>query len=716
MADPIDVPIKLPTDTSGPKAGAAAVKGLISALNAMGEAGARGGKQAQAAVVGVATAAAKAQVAVEKTAAQQAARTAGEAARAKAREERKAASDAAKTAQKEQEKAARQAAKAQEDAAKKAAKHARDTAEIQRSFMKGAADKRAADLDEIRSMALGAVTVVASLVATVAALSAKFVSALVSVQAFKESTMGAFSRLLGSNAKAQDAFRKTIAVADEIGISYQDALAGVNSLVAKDFGADQAQQLVKAMADLKSVVPDANIKNLLLAVTQIKSKGVLQMEELQGQIAEAGLSVSVVLEEIGKKIGKSAADVRKLISQGKISADQGVQGILAAIQKTTGKPLGDAAKEASMSLGGLLARLEQIPSGLLMMADSTAGLKTLKDVLKNIVSAFAPSTAGGKALSASIGRLGDAFGTFLGGLTGKGGAAKLEAFAMALASAADRAADLVKSFGELGGPIISGFIEGFSQASKLLDGDKAKSNSQGYAELGKALGSVARSLGMLTALSADVGMLTGALGTLFGLTGQSKAASISLGDMLVAALGPLAWLDDLTVIGSKLSAFWSQIKASITAAATEIGVSAQSIGTNLVAGIIAGITGGQGGLLGAVSSMVGAVTGAAAGGWKVQSPSRVFAGLGYQLPAGGAMGVERGTPVLQRAVSRMAQNATPASLGPAPVTLGGGGGPSLTINQLGPFYARTEADARAIGQVVRAEIRAAWAEIGGTNA
>jgi hypothetical protein len=221
---------------------------------------------------------------------------------------------------------------------------------------------------------------------------------------------------------------------------------------------------------------------------------------------------------------------------------------------------------------------------------------------------------------------------------------------------------------------------------------------------------------MLTALSADVGVLNGALGTLFGLTGKSKAASIGIADLLVAALGPMAWLDDLSVIGSKLSVFWGQIKAAISTAAAEIGVSGQSIGANLISGIIAGITGGVGGLLGAVAGMVAATTGAAVGGWVIHSPSRVFAGLGYQLPAGGAQGVQRGTPVLQRAVSRMTQDATPASLGGGPVALGGGGGPSLTIGQLGPFYARTEADARALENLVEAKIRAVFAEIGGVNA
>ena len=45
----------------------------------------------------------------------------------------------------------------------------------------------------------------------------------------------------------------------------------------------------------------------------------------------------------------------------------------------------------------------------------------LKDVLGNVLKAFSPSTDSGKALAASLGRLGDAFATFLSGLTGADG-------------------------------------------------------------------------------------------------------------------------------------------------------------------------------------------------------------------------------------------------------------------------------------------------------
>lgn len=703
MADPIDVPIKLPTDSASVKAAAAVVRGLEDRIRALGPAAAQGGgaAAAQMAALGAAAqrakkdfAGAKAAQAVgeslrvkgpltkEDQAARATAVKAASIAAVKAVDnERKIADKAEKARIRERASAEKKAARELEKATAKAQKETEKNAKGRQQVSGGAAVNKALD-----TMAALALRVAAAITAIGVATAAAFGVMLVKTQAFKESTTNAFEKLLGSSAKAQAAFKKTIVVAQEIGLSYEDALSGVNSLVAKGFGANQALDLVKAMADLKSVVPDANIKYLLLAISQIKSKGVLQMEELQGQIAEAGLSVSVVLEEIGKKVGKSAAEVRKMISAGKISADQGVQGILAAIQKTTGKPLGDAAKDAANSLQGLLGRVHDLPTALLLVADSSKGMGAVKSALSNVLAAFAPGTKTGDAFAAALGRLGDAFATALSGLTGAGGKDALTTFAGGVTKAVDGVARLISMFGQLVGPSIGAFLKGIGLGLSE-GGDGAKGASVDFDKLGQQLAKISEVVGW-------------AIGKFVALTESTMALQNSAG-------------------GQALSSMFDQASAALSALgalaglAEKVFASGSSIGANLVNGIVAGITGGQGLLMSVIQGMTSMVTGGAAKGWQVKSPSRVFRGLGYQLPAGSAQGVQRGTPVLQRAVSRMASTATPNSLG------GGGGamslngpGKSLTIGQLGPFYARTEADARAIADIVDARIRSVWAELG----
>ncbi|RTL09254.1 MAG: hypothetical protein EKK62_03175 [Acidimicrobiia bacterium] len=687
MADEINVPIKIPTDSSSVSNAKGAVDGLAEGLKGLGPAAAAGAGRAKTELGGLEKAA--------KGAAQETAKAARYGRDEKGRflggpkkGEAKTGADGSvdvslktfEAAEKKRLQIASAVRKEMVARDKEAAKHARDTANIQRSFMKGAADKRAADLKEIGSMAMGTVAIVAAVASAAAAISAQFVRALVSVQAFREATLGAYAKLLDGAKQAEAAFKATIATADQIGMSYEEALRGVNSLIAKGFKADQAQDLVKAMADLKSVVPDANIGNLLLAITQIKSKGVLQMEELQGQIAEAGLSVSVVLEEIGKGIGKSGAEVRKLISQGKISADQGVQGILAAIQKTTGKPIGKAAEEASKSLGGLLSRLEQIPQGLLLMADASKGVSSLKDALGNVLSAFAPSTESGKLLSAAIGRLGDAFATFIGGLTGKGGATTMKDFAGSLALAADRVADLVTKIGLVAGPVMTGFIKGFSAASKVLGGKEALDSTAAFESLGAALGKVATAVGFLATLIVGID-------TLFGALGQAFEA--------VGAIGSLA---------DGLSGLWTSIQGWIATAASAVSAASQSIGANLVQGIIAGISLASPALASAVVALAGMTTGTMQGAAKIQSPSKLWRDeIGYQLPAGAAEGVYDGAPLMARAARDVAGSTTVA--GAASVGAGmAGGGRSITIT-IERLIVNAGSGAKSIAEQVRAALQ-----------
>ena len=646
MADSVDVPIKLPTDASGVQAGTAAVKGLEDALKRLGPAAAAGSKQATGAIKGLGGAASSKKQTVE------------------------GGVDFSRSMFKSRKGELKDLEK--------------NIGEVGGGGMAAFATKAGAALAVVGAIVavVGKVGSVAlDTAAKVGEIALQFYKALVSVAAFRESTLGAFAKILGGTKAAQDAFRETVKLSGKIGIGVKEALSGVNSLIAKGFKADEARDLVKAMADLKSVVPDANIGNLLLAITQIKSKGVLQMEELQGQIAEAGLSVSVVLEEIGKKIGKSAADVRKMIAAGKISADEGVQGILAAIQRTTGKPLGEAAAEAANSLGGLISRVQDLPNALLLAADSSKGMGVLKDVLQNILSVMSPGSATGDAFAAAIGRLGNALSTLLGGLTGGPGKNALESFANGVTGAINKVAEYIETRGP---------------------------------ELGKRLANILSHVDeIFTVIGAFVRPITQVIDLFIAATNAV--------DRFVRAVNGIPEpksLDDV------LSGPLKGAGATAGPVAQQAGA---SIGSMLVAGLVGGIAGGIPGAVAAVLGLTEATTNAAQQGYQVHSPSRVFDDLGYQLPAGQAQGTDRGAPLAVSAVERMTADtiAAPMSFaGRAPTAKAAlGGGPTATtagtsksiVFEAGAVVvtvAPTKGmDEVALSRMVAAEIRLTLAEI-----
>jgi tape measure domain-containing protein len=656
VSDGIDVPIKLPTDSTSVRTAAAVVAQLEGAMLGLGPAAAAGSAQAASAMARTAGAIAKVQAqasaARSSLATIAAKRDAGiEVANAKGFNAaqvaaQKAMGDLGKIRAKQEGALELVQAKAAASAADqaRAQAHAREMARIK---ARGAAEKAQAHAQKggaagspaandngggggdamaaIEGLAPAAgaiaavVAAITAVVSKVASVTAAFYAALVAVQAFRESTVSAFAKLLGGAKAADAAFQGTLAMASKIGVGVKEALSGVNSLIAKGFKANEAQDLVKAMADLKSVVPDANISNLLLAISQIKSKGVLQMEELQGQIAEAGLSVSVVLEEIGKKIGKSSADVRKMIAAGKIDASQGIAGIMAAIQKTTGKPLGKAAEEAANSLQGLLARAQDLPTALLMAADSSKGMSTVKGALQSLLAAFGPGSKSGDALAASLGRMGDALSTLLGGLTGKSGANALETLASGIARTIDKIAAYTAKVGAALGPRIGKAIEMFG-----------KSLENGTFDRVLSIATVAMDTFLMTIEIVD-----------------------GVRDAFDSAMGALGRF------GAMLGLIEPQTK-SLNASMSGAG---GGIGANLIQGIIAGMQGGIPGLMAAVGVVASMTTGAAKTGFGTHSPSVIWRDeIGYQLPAGGAQGIESGGKLMRRSASKLAANTNAAAV------------------------------------------------------
>jgi len=686
MSDGINVPINLPTDSSAVKTAANVVKALEANLAALGPAAAAGSVSAVNSMARTGAAIAKVQaqaLAANKAVANVNAKGAGVAAKRDAAidvvnakgssafqlAQQKALADFGKIRAKQEGAVeiqnARAAAKAADQA--RAQAHALEMARIKQ---RGAAEKgpgkgsakpggspagAAEDtgvsgleaLAPVLSVAVSVAAAIGAIVMKVASLTAAFYAALVSVQAFREATANAFSKLLGGAEAANAAMRSTIAMAGGIGVGVKDALGGVNALLAKGFRVQEAQDLVKAMADLKSVVPDANISNLLLAISQIKSKGVLQMEELQGQIAEAGLSVSVVLEEIGKKIGKSGAEVRKMIAAGKIGADAGVQGILAAIQKTTGKPLGKAAEDAANSLQGLLARVNDLPTALLLAADSSKGMGTVKGALQSVLAAFGPGTKSGDALAASLGKMGNALSTFLSGLTGKSGGDALTTFATGLAHMVDKLAAYTEKVGTALGPRIGKAIEMMGTAMENGTFDRV------------------------------LDVVTGAI--------DAFLMTIEVVDRLRDAFSSAA--AEVTRIGVALGL----IQGTTEPIAGSMSTAGNSIGTNLVQGIIQGITGGLPGLLVAVGAMAASTTGAAKTGFNTHSPSVIWdREIGYQLPAGAARGVRRGAPLMLNAARGLASNTNAT----AARAIGSGGGGSRGGLSIAPGAIVIQVDGR----------------------
>lgn len=208
---------------------------------------------------------------------------------------------------------------------------------------------------------------------------------------FRSEALEGLKLLTGSAGEANAVFKRSVDLADKLGLEWTTTVGGLQKLIGKGFSEDFATDLTKGLADLAIVAPDANIDNLLLAIGQIKTAGKLQGDELN-QLTEAGLNSSLMFEVLEEKLGKSRDEVLKLKESGKLMADDVLPAILASIQKLTGKELGQAAEEATDTVAGTMRRLEQLPGRFFLAVADELEKSELEGSLKGLLEAFDPQS------------------------------------------------------------------------------------------------------------------------------------------------------------------------------------------------------------------------------------------------------------------------------------------------------------------------------------
>jgi hypothetical protein len=173
--------------------------------------------------------------------------------------------------------------------------------------------------------------------------------------------------------------------------------------------------------------------------------------------------------------------------------------------------------------------------------------------------------------------------------------------------------------------------------------------------------------GVLTAITYmnDRGILLGVVWQKLGDTANL------LGDILKA---PLVLAGQ---IGERITKVWRNFDM-------------RSIARNLINGLVIGIATGTVQVVQAVTTMAAATTGALREALQIKSPSRVFAGLGREIPRGLAVGIDAGTEAAEASVANMIDVSTG--------DVNGGGGavasqqrPSVIIQSITVQTAATDA-------------------------
>lgn len=478
--------------------------------------------------------------------------------------------------------------------------------------------KRSASVASARAGMLGLAADVAKVGVAVAVLSAgftigvakKFSEGVIAAKEFNVTSKLAFTALTGDAAKGAQAFDSVNKTADRLSLGIQDTARQMKKLLAAQFTIGEAEQFISLAADLRAIGASADEANSAIrAITQIKAKGRFLQEEQQ-QLSEAGISKELVDNALISQLGLAGKEELAKLSQGKkgISAEQGLKAITSALlKKTNAEKAGDAAaKFAELSIESMGVRI------------SNSMFRLFQDVAESAPEAFDTLGGIGKGLTEFIdnldrGTLGDIFDTSILGL---------------------------ETLVTLGKEFTTGFIEGLGGETESLDSffkDLVKpDNLQKFKELGATFAEFSANVIKFGAALADI----------------PKTLEL-IGSIADTVMLPITGIFDVPDLISQVN---------ISEAMSEAGGLSMD---GFLAGIRSRIP-----ALSALMSLVGIETASATKtSLQIQSPSKVFKGIGENVVAGFNQGIQ--APSMAAASSGAGASASAQGGGSKTFNMGG---------------------------------------------
>ena len=206
------------------------------------------------------------------------------------------------------------------------------------------------------------VIVATELLKTLGELTLKFSEAAAEAGKFAQESRLAMTALMhGNSGEASEEFNNVRAMAVDLGLGVEKTVDQFKELLRAQFDVGQSKGLVKMASDMQAVGARASeVESILLAMSQIKSLGKLQGQDLR-QLEQAGISGKLIMEELQKSMHLSSAGaVQSKMQAGGVSADVGIAAIEAAVMRKTGESeLGQAgAKFASSTMSGSIAQMK----------------------------------------------------------------------------------------------------------------------------------------------------------------------------------------------------------------------------------------------------------------------------------------------------------------------------------------------------------------------
>lgn len=426
-------------------------------------------------------------------------------------------------------------------------------------------------------------------------------------------------------------FQRVSAYANRFGLDIREVGRQMTQLTAAGFSQVEIPRVLQAAGDLGALEGPQAAERAITAIRQIRAKGVLQMEELSGQLADAGLNVGDVVNQLARSRGlrgtdqANSATIRALITSRKVTADEGIGAIMQVIADRGGGRLGNVLDTQSH---GAEAAMNRLSNAWLLLRSNFAQSPAFGRIIAfitRIAASLDPASAASGRFSAQIDRL---F-TFL---TGPLESVDVGKIFTSLANAIDFGA---RAFRVLM-PLFTAFVTGFSGPLG--------------ATLPVVLGLLQRLFGVMFAGGASAETFR-TIGQVFGVF----ASGVVIGIGAIIAV--------LAVLTKGFSFAWTFISAAWTAIIERF----RSAPNTLLGYVSAAVFGFMDGIVAGFKAVVARLASffgisfpqAIRDALGIHSPSRVFAEIGMQTTMGFTQGMQSGEGAVSAAANSMVRIPAP---------------------------------------------------------
>lgn len=486
---------------------------------------------------------------------------------------------------------------------------------------------------------------------------------------FKEQTLFAYKYVLGSSQTADMIFREADEMARAMGGKTTSIAESMRELMSGGFSATDSKTLTMAMQDVIALNPSANIGQISTQIAQMKGAGRVLQQDLKPML-DAGLNDDIFYQKLREITGKTdQVDLKRAMEGGKVSADQGIQAIVATVAEMGGnKGLGSvAAARAKETMSGQIDSAKAMFERLFMSISSGPASGAMGQLASQVSSFLDPKGDSGKRILSVLNSMASAASTVIASLSG----GALGSFLSTLLG-----------YFEALRPIAAGFFGGFGA---------------GITEAVTAVRAIMSALPGTSSMTLDLVGIAKALGTAFAFVAVGLASVVAIIGGLVAGISLVIFGIGAAIVD--LVGWLAEGTAHLVAWAAEgIGIAADFIG-----GLVSGIANGVVDVVDAMRSMATGAIDAVKETFRIKSPSRVMMEVGGYVAEGFTQGVDAGAPDASAAVAGIVSPTALGSLGAGASAGAGFSVGGITVNVNGSVGG----DAEGVAAAVREEIEEA---------